>query len=66
MIILWTGIHVQCQVIDSNEKINTPDESSYDSGKSSSGPEKTQLDNDYEKFMASRSNEVAAPIQRMS
>tara|TARA_Y200000002_G_scaffold377887_1_gene384258 strand:- start:2428 stop:2943 length:516 start_codon:yes stop_codon:yes gene_type:complete len=52
--------------IDSNDKINTPDESSFDSGKSSSGPEKTQLDNDYENFMASRSNEVAAPIQRMS
>lgn len=52
--------------IDSNDKINTPDESSFDSGKSSSGQEKTQLDNDYENFMASRSNEVAAPIQRMS
>ena len=53
--------------LDNDQKINTPDESNYDSGKSSNnGPEKTQLDNDYERFMASRSNEVAAPIQRMA
>jgi hypothetical protein len=53
--------------LDNDQKINTPDESNYDSGKSgNSGPEKTQLDNDYERFMASRSNDVAAPIQRLS
>jgi len=54
--------------LDSDNKINTPDESSYDSGNSGSnnGPEKTQLDNDYERFMSSRSNDVAAPIQRMA
>ena len=36
-------------------------------GKSgNSGPEKTQLDNDYEQFISSRSNEISAPIQRLS
>lgn len=52
--------------VNDNEKINTPDESNYDSNKSGSGQVKSQLDNDYESFMAARSNEVAAPIQRMA
>ena len=52
--------------ITDNETINTPDESNYESNNSKSGQVKSQLDNDYENFMASRSNEVAAPIQRLS
>lgn len=52
--------------VNENEKIHTPDESNFESNKSGSGPVKTQLDNDYENFMSQRSNEVAAPIQRMS
>jgi len=52
--------------VNENEKIHTPDESNFESNKSGSGQVKTQLDNDYENFMSQRSNEVAAPIQRMS
>ena len=52
--------------VNENEKINTPDESNYDSSKSASNQVKSQLDNDYESFMAARSNEVAAPIQRIA
>lgn len=52
--------------ISDNESINTPDESNYDSNSSKSGQVKSQLDNDYESFMSSRSNDVAAPIQRLS
>ena len=52
--------------ISDNESINTPDESNYDSNSSKSSQVKSQLDNDYESFMASRSNDVAAPIQRLS
>ena len=52
--------------LDDNEKINTPDESNYDNNSSKSGQVKSQLDNDYENYMNQRSNEVAAPIQRLS
>lgn len=52
--------------VNDNETINTPDESNFDSNKSSSNQVKSELDNDYEKFMASRTNEVAAPIQRLA
>ena len=52
--------------VNENEKIHTPDESNFESNKSDNGQVKSQLDNDYENFMNQRSNEVAAPIQRMS
>ena len=53
--------------VNENESINTPDESNFESGgKSSSNQVKSQLDNDYESFMSQRSNEVSAPIQRLS
>lgn len=52
--------------VNENEKIHTPDESNFESNKSINGQVKSQLDNDYENFMSQRSNEVAAPIQRMS
>lgn len=53
--------------INAEEKINTPDESNYEaSGQSGGNQQKTQLDVDYESFMSSRSNDVAAPIQRMA
>lgn len=52
--------------VNENEKIHTPDESNFESNKSDNGQVKSQLDNDYENFMSQRSNEVAAPIQRMS
>lgn len=57
--------------IDDSDKINTPDESNFESsdgsggGGSKSGQIKTKLDNDYESFMSSRSSDVAAPIQRL-
>jgi hypothetical protein len=52
--------------ISDSESINTPDESNYESNSSKSGQVKSQLDNDYESFMSSRTNDVAAPIQRLS
>lgn len=52
--------------VDENDKIHTPDESNYDSNKSNSNEPKSQLDSDYENFMSQRSNEVAAPIQRLA
>ena len=52
--------------VDENDKIHTPDESNYDSNKSNSNQPKSQLDSDYENFMSQRSNEVAAPIQRLA
>lgn len=52
--------------IDDNDKINTPDESNFENNSSKSGQVKSQLDNDYENYMSQRSNDVAAPIQRLS
>lgn len=52
--------------VDENDKIHTPDESNYDSNKSGSNQPKSQLDNDYESYMSQRTNEVAAPIQRLA
>ena len=52
--------------VNDNDKINTPDESNFESSKSGSGQVKSELDNDYENFMSKRSSEVSAPIQRMS
>ena len=54
-------------LLTQKKKINTPDESNYEaSGQSGGNQQKTQLDVDYESFMSSRSNDVAAPIQRMA
>lgn len=52
--------------VNDDDKINTPDESNFESSKSGSGQVKSELDNDYENFMSKRSGEVSAPIQRMS
>ena len=53
--------------VTDSDKINTPDESNFESGcgGSKSGQEKSELDNNYESFMSSRSNDIAAPIQRL-
>ena len=52
--------------VNDDDKINTPDESNFESSKSGSGQVKSELDNHYENFMSKRSGEVSAPIQRMS
>ena len=52
--------------VNDDDKINTPDESNFESSKSGSGQVKSELDNGYESFMSKRSGEVSAPIQRMS
>jgi len=55
--------------VNDNDSIITPDESSYESGKSgssSSGPQKTELDMQYEQFMSNRTNEVPSAPQRLS
>lgn len=50
--------------VSDNEQIHTPDESSYDSKSNKNDQYKSELDNDYEKFMSKRSNDVPGPIQR--
>jgi hypothetical protein len=51
--------------LESSDKIFTPDEKNYGQDSNDSGP-KTQLDQDYEKFMSSRTNEVPSAPQRLS
>ena len=51
--------------LEDEDKIMTPDEKNYGESSNNNEP-KSQLDNDYEKFMSNRSNDVPAPQQRMS
>lgn len=53
--------------LDDKEIIITPDEKNYsnDNEKGNKNQPKTQLDNDYESFMNSRSMEVPAPVPRL-
>ena len=51
--------------LNDEDKIITPDEKNYGQESNKDQP-KTQLDNDYEKFMSSRSNDIPAPPQRLS
>ena len=51
--------------ISDSDKIITPDEKNYGQESKNSG-QKTKLDNDYEKFLSNRTNDVPAPLNRLS
>lgn len=51
--------------LSDEDKIITPDEKNYGEDSNKNQP-KTGLDNDYEKFMSSRSNDIPAAPQRLS